>query len=295
MSDLYLIWNPVAGNGAASSAFQRVAAYLTQRQIPYASAMSEYPGHVKHLAAAAVEAGYRRVLVMGGDGTVREAAEALMRTEAALAIIPCGSGNDLVRALHIPSDVEAALEIALRGEPRAMDAAMANEELYFNIAGFGFDVDVLVATERYKTKHSNGSIAYLRGLLSCLLHLNLRKTTITWPGGSMERDVLILAVGNGTHFGGGMNITPGADPFDGLLNVCVIHGVTRRHVPSILPKFLSGKHIGSSHVDYFQTTELTAVCEPASRIEVDGEILPGTPVTFRILPKALRVIVPAQA
>ena len=88
--------------------------------------MSEYPGHVKRLAAAAVEAGYRRVLVMGGDGTVREAAEALMRTEAALAIIPCGSGNDLVRALHIPSDVEAALEIALRGEPRAMDAAMAN-------------------------------------------------------------------------------------------------------------------------------------------------------------------------
>ena len=105
MSDLYLIWNPVAGNGAASSAFQRVSAYLTQRQIPYASAMSEYPGHVKRLAAAAVEAGYRRVLVMGGDGTVREAAEALMRTEAALAIIPCDSGNDLVRALHIPSDV----------------------------------------------------------------------------------------------------------------------------------------------------------------------------------------------
>ena len=266
MSELNIIWNPVAGNGAANAAFQRVCAVLESRGVPFRAAMSEYPGHVTKLAIEAASRGASRVAVLGGDGTVREAATALAGTETALGIIPCGTGNDLVRALGIPKDTDRALEILLKGHVRKMDAAMANDEIYFNVAGFGFDVDVLDATEKYKDNYKNGSIAYLRGLMDCILHLDLRKTKITWPEGSMEKDVLILVAGNGTHIGGGMNITPGADPFDGLLNVCVIHDVKRRHIPTLLPKFLSGKHIGNPHVTYFRTTELTAECSPHSRI-----------------------------
>ncbi len=294
MSELNIIWNPVAGNGASNAAFQRVCAVLESRGVPFRAAMSEYPGHVTKLAIEAASRGASRVAVLGGDGTVREAATALAGTETALGIIPCGTGNDLVRALGIPKDTDRALEILLKGHVRKMDAAMANDEIYFNVAGFGFDVDVLDATEKYKDKYKNGSIAYLRGLMDCILHLDLRKTKITWPEGSMEKDVLILVAGNGTHIGGGMNITPGADPFDGLLNVCVIHDVKRRHIPTLLPKFLSGKHIGNPRVTYFRTTELTAECSPHSRIEVDGEVMEGTPVIFRVLPGKLNVIVPEQ-
>ena len=291
-SELHLIWNPVAGNGAALRAYELVTDTLAERGIPFVSEKSAYAGNATQLAKAAVENGAKRVVVLGGDGTIREVASALLHTNVPLGIISCGTGNDIIRPLKIPNDPLAALEIALGGEVRQMDAAMANDLLYFNVAGFGFDVDVLRYVEIYKKRMKNGSLAYMRGLLTALLHLNSRKTTISWPGGSMEAQVLIIAAGNGTHFGGGMMVTPKADPFDGLLDICVINNVSKLNAYLILPKFLKGEHLTTKYVTYFQTTELTAVCEPASLLDVDGDILPGTPVTFRILPKALNVVVP---
>lgn len=291
-SELHLIWNPVAGNGAALRAYELVTDSLAERGIPFTSEKSAYAGNATELAKAAVENGVKKIVVLGGDGTIREVASALLHTNIPLGIISCGTGNDIIRPLKIPNDPLAALEIALGDEVRQMDAAMANDLLYFNVAGFGFDVDVLRYVEIYKKRMKNGSLAYMRGLLTALLHLNSRKTTISWPGGSMEAQVLIIAAGNGTHFGGGMMVTPKADPFDGLLDICVINNVSKLNAYLILPKFLKGEHLTTKYVTYFQTTELTAVCEPASLLDVDGDILPGTPVTFRILPKALSVVVP---
>lgn len=293
-SQLHLIWNPVAGNGAAVGAYTLVTDALAERGIPFTAEKTEYAGHATELAKAAVERGEREIVVLGGDGTIREVACALMNTDAHLGIISCGTGNDIIRPLKIPRDPLAALEIVLGGEARHMDAAMANDLLYFNVAGFGFDVDVLHYVEIYKKRMKNGSLAYLRGLLTALLHLYSRKTKITWPGGSMEANVLIIAAGNGTHFGGGMMVTPKADPFDGLLDICVIHNISKFSAYLILPKFLKGEHLAEKCVTYFTTTELTAVCEPASLLDVDGDVLPGTPVTFKILPQALWVNVPKR-
>ena len=198
----------------------------------------------------------------------------------------------MVRPLAIPRDPLAALDVALNGTPRQMDAGMANNEMFFNIAGFGFDVDVLDYTEIYKKKYKNGSLAYVRGLLRALTNLKLRKTTITTPEGQTVKNALILAAGNGTHVGGGMMVTPEADPFDGLLDVCILHDVTLFPAIGLMLKFMKGKHLGLKYTTYFRTTELTATCEPASRLDIDGEVLPGTPVTFKILPKALWVLLP---
>ena len=292
LSDLHLIWNNVAGNGAAVSAYQLVTDTLAERGIPFTSEKSEYAGNATELAKAAVENGAKKIVVLGGDGTIREVACAMMNTGVPLGIISCGTGNDIIRALQIPNDPLLALDIALNGQVRDMDAAMANDLLYFNVAGFGFDVDVLRYVEIYKKRMKNGSLAYMRGLLTALLHLNSRKTKISWPEGSMEAQVLIIAAGNGTHFGGGMKVTPKADPFDGLLDICIINNVSKLNAYLILPKFLKGEHLTTKYVTYFKTTELTAVCEPASLLDVDGDILPGTPVTFKILPKSIRVVVP---
>lgn len=292
VSSLHLIWNPVAGNGAAVGVFQLVADTLAERGIPFSAEKTSYVGHATELAKEAVKNGAERVVVLGGDGTIREVSTALAYTDVKLGIISCGTGNDIIRALKIPKDPLAALEIILDSEAKHMDAAMANDMLYFNVAGFGFDVDVLRYVEIYKKRMKNGSLAYLRGLLMALLRLNFRKTKFTWPEGSMEADVLIIAAGNGTHFGGGMMVTPHADPFDGLLDICVITNISKLKAYLILPKFMKGEHLTTKYVTYFKTTELTAVCEPASLLDVDGEMIPGTPVTFKIIPKALWVIVP---
>lgn len=292
VSELHLIWNPIAGNGAAQEAFQLITDTLAERGIPFSAEKTAYAGHATELAKTAAENGVQKVVAIGGDGTTREVACGLMNTDVELGIISCGTGNDIIRPLKIPKDPVEALDLALAGKSRRMDAAMANDLLYFNVAGFGFDVDVLQYVEIYKKRMKNGSLAYLRGLISAIAHLKTRKTTITWPGGTMEADVLIIAAGNGTHFGGGMMVTPKADPFDGLLDMCVIHDVKMRDALGLLPKFLKGEHLDTKFVTYFTATELTAVCEPASMLDVDGDILPGTPVTFRIIPKALSVIVP---
>ena len=123
-----------------------------------------------------------------------------------------------------------------------------------------------------------------------------KRQTITWPAGQLEKNVLLIAVGNGSHFGGGMMVTPGADPFDGLLDICVVHDVTLPVILTLLPKFISGKHVNyKKYVTYFRAAELSAVCEPMSRIEVDGDVMPGTPVTFQILPQSLLVMTPASS
>ena len=291
MSTKYILYNPLAGNGKGEEEAKKLTETYKNDELKYCN-MTHITSYGAFFDSISPKSD---IIICGGDGTLNECVNgAVGHDNVAVTHFPCGTGNDLVRALGIPKDTDRALEILLKGHVRKMDAAMANDEIYFNVAGFGFDVDVLDATEKYKDKYKNGSIAYLRGLMDCILHLDLRKTKITWPEGSMEKDVLILVAGNGTHIGGGMNITPGADPFDGLLNVCVIHDVKRRHIPTLLPKFLSGKHIGNPRVTYFRTTELTAECSPHSRIEVDGEVMEGTPVTFRVLPGKLNVIVPEQ-
>jgi len=298
VASVHIIWNPIAGGGTAKAVFERVSSRLYEHRIDYTAAMSERPMHAMELAKEAVAAGHGKVLVLGGDGTVREVACGMVGSDIPLAIIPCGTGNDLARALHIPREANAALDLALSGEVRSMDAALANDELYFNVAGFGFDVDVLDETERFKTRCKNGSMAYLLGLLSCLAHLNNRKTHVTWTDEADETHeadyrALVVAACNGTHFGGGMNVAPKADPFDGLLDICVLHDITIAAVVKVLPKFLKGGHLDpkyKKYVTYFRAKTLTAVCEPVSRIEVDGEVMPSTPVTFTVKPKSLLMI-----
>lgn len=293
MAGLHIIWNPVAGNGAAVKAYAEITGALDQRGIPFTSAESAYPGHAVELAKQAATQGYDKIIAVGGDGTVREVATALFQTDIPLGIIPCGTGNDMIRPLGISLDPVKALDTVLGGEKRHMDAGMANDEPFFNVAGFGFDVDVLDYTEIYKKKCRNGSLAYLRGVVRAITGFQNRKTTITWPGGQEQGNVLLIAAGNGQYFGGGMKVTPDADPFDGLLDICVIHDVTFFTFLTLMPGFIKGRHLRhEKYVKYFRTTELTAVCEPVSRLDVDGEVLPGTPVTFRILPESLWVIVP---
>lgn len=294
MPSLFLIWNPTAGKGDGTTAYKNAVAYLDSHKIPYTAAMTEYVGHATKLAKEAVDAGYEEILILGGDGTIREAASSIIHTDAIMGLLPCGSGNDLVRPLHIPLDINKALDIALNGQIRKMDAGMANNELFFNVAGFGFDVDVLIHDQEFRAKGFKGSFSYLLGVLKSLKHFQLRKTHITFPEGEMDKDVLLIAAANGIAFGGGLTIAPGADPFDGKFNVCVLHDVTKAAVPGLLAKFFSGKHIYTKYCTYFQTTELTAEADPVSTMEVDGEILPGTPVTFKLLPGVIRVRVPSD-
>ncbi len=289
-----LIANRTSGSGSAGAYIDRVKAMLEERSINFTIRETQYPGHATELAKAAVEEGFDVIAAVGGDGTLRETALSVVHTDRVLGLLPCGTGNDYARAVGIPTDAAAALDILLNGENRVVDAGQANDQVFFNIAGFGFDVDVLDYTEEFKPKCKNGETAYRLGVLKALFGLKLRKTTLTFPDGTIERNVLMAAAGVGTHFGGGMNVLPESDMSDGLLDVCIAHDVNRITVLGLLPKFIKGKHVGLKCITYRKATEVSVVCDPVSRIEVDGERMDGTPVTFRVLPGALKIRAPKK-
>lgn len=293
MERICLIVNPTAKSGEAKETAERVKARLAERGVRYAAWYTSRPGEATELAKKAVTEGYDLIAAVGGDGTLRETALGVVHTDKTLGLIPCGTGNDYARTVGILTDPDEAVKVLLDGETRALDAGRANDEIFFNVAGFGFDVDVLDYTELYKPKCKNGSTAYVRGLLKALFGMKLRKSTITFEDGTEQRNVLLIAAGNGRFFGGGMEVTPNADPADGLLDICIIHDVDFIGILTVLPKFMKGKHLGShKYVTYRKERFCHVECEPVSRIEVDGERMPGTPVTFEILEKAIRVRVP---
>ncbi len=289
-----LISNRTSGSGSAGAYIDRMRSMLEMRGVSFEIRETQYPGHATELSKAAVDEGFDVIVAVGGDGTLRETALGVVHTDRVLGLLPCGTGNDYARAAGIPTDAEAALDILLNGENRVVDAGQANDQIFFNIAGFGFDVDVLDYTEEYKPKCKNGETAYRLGVLKALLGLKLRKTTLTFPDGTIERNVLMAAAGVGTHFGGGMNVLPESDMSDGLLDVCIAHDVNRITVLGLLPKFIKGKHVGLKYITYRKATEVSVVCDPVSRIEVDGERMDGTPVTFRVLPGALKIRAPKK-
>lgn len=288
MSRLHFIFNPVAGNGASKKAFAQMEELLRRQGIEYSVASSEYAGHALELTRQALREGHGCIVAVGGDGTVREVAQEMVDSGVPLGVLPCGTGNDMVRALHIPQDPAEALNILLDGEVRPMDAALANGKLFFNVGGFGFDVDVLINTDRYKKRFS-GLTAYTMGLFRALIGLKLRRVRLITEEGEFESNALLVAACNGTHFGGGMNVAPLANPSDGLLDICVINDVTRRTVVFILMKFIKGQHLNLPIVRYFKAKEITVYSDPESRLQLDGEVVGETPVTFSIRPAALLV------
>lgn len=163
MERLFFILNPVAGTGRGAKYFPQLRAVLDAKGVDYGYARSEHPGHAVELTRQAVAAGEKRIIAVGGDGTVNEVASALYGTGVVMGILPLGTGNDLARTLGLPTEPLEALDVVLNGQVRPMDAGMANDCFFINAAGYGFDVDVLQRVEKYK-KRLNGMLPYLLGI-----------------------------------------------------------------------------------------------------------------------------------
>ncbi len=294
MERFFFIVNPVSGSGRARAEFEKVRALLDAKGAGYAFACSEYPSHAAKLAADAANSGYPVVVAVGGDGTVNEAASALIYKETALGVLPFGTGNDLARAAGFPTNAEKGVAALLEGNVVKMDAGEANGLCFVNVAGLGFDVEVLARTLKYKDKYPRGMTPYFLGILDALKHLRALHMTIEHDGERIECESILLTVGNGQYFGGGMRAVPMGDPFDGYFDCVYVDKLGVLKFLALLPGFLKGRHIGNPAVHHFRTKELTVSTAEDCVLDYDGDLKSGAPVTFRVLPGALRVIVPRR-
>jgi YegS/Rv2252/BmrU family lipid kinase len=251
--------------------------------------VSERRGHARELASAAAAAGARLVIAWGGDGTINEVASAVVSSEAALGIVPSGSGNGLARQLGVRRRPDHAIVDALRAEPRTVDAGEIGGRLFVSIAGVGFDAHVAACFDR--------DVARRRGL-STYVRITARELWGYEPGtyriddAPGGRRALLIAFANSAQFGNGARIAPAARLDDGLLDLVVFEEVSRFATLCGLPRLFNGTVGRVRGVSTRQIECATVEAERPILFHVDGEpVQGGTRLHARVRPGALRISV----
>lgn len=281
-----VIYNPAAGRGRARHHARDVERHLLALGAEFTMYASTSPADLTRAAAESSRTG-ERVVVCGGDGTVNLAIRDFDLARGTLAIIPLGSGDDFARHLQIPHDVSAACELAVRGNTRDVDIALANNLRYAGVAGLGFD-SVVARYANERVKWLRGSAIYLYATLRVLPSFTARRVRIN----GREEEVMFVVFANSPRYGAGFHIAPDASISDALLDVCVVHQTSRFQLLKTLPSAYSGGHVKSSFVEMRRGARFRVESEEPLDVYADGERLTQTPVTFCIAAEKLRIVAP---
>lgn len=283
--------NPVAGAGRALRIWRQLVSATPARRRNWDVAFTEAPGHATVLARRALDKGIERLVVVGGDGTIQETAIALEGSRTVLGVIRAGTGNDFARTHLIPKDPPKALELACTGGYIENDLGRVNGHLFVNVAGLGFDAEV--AAWCHNRMRTAGQMVYVAGVFAQLMRFSPQVMTFTLDGRTYERRCLVLAVGTGRYYGGGMMMCPGADPTDGLFDVCVGGDVGKLQTIRLLTMVFSGRHIGHPKVSVFRAKRIIVQSPARLAIHADGEPVGHVPADFSLSTGRLLVAVPS--
>jgi diacylglycerol kinase (ATP) len=289
---LKLIYNPTAGRGRARRNVRDVEEYLRLRGARVDCEPSTGPDDLVRIAAESSRAGYDRVVVCGGDGTLNLALRDFDLEKGTLALIPTGSGDDFARVTGVPRDVRLACDNVLDGVVRDVDVALANGLRYLGVAGLGFDSEVAEYANR-NARYLRGSAVYLYAIFRVLPKFTPRAVTIRAENGTRSEQIMFAAVGNTRQYGGGIRITPDARFDDGLLDVCIVHSTTRAQLLRTLPRAYTGSHVTSPFVETGRGREFHFASEHSMAVYADGEPLTRTPVSFGLAAGRLKFVAPA--
>ncbi len=288
----YIIFNPTAGAGRSYKAMQAVEQHLKERNIEYLIDETQYKQHAVTLAREAVGKGYQGIISVGGDGTLLEIAGELQGTHETLGIIPAGTGNDFRQAVNISKDAVQALDTILDGYSKYVDIGfLGDDRPFLNVAGTGFDVEVIYNTEKVRRLFTGG-FAYLLGIIMSIFRYKNITIDITVNGKTIRKTVLLIAVANGQCYGGGLNVAPQSSVNDGLFNILIINKVPRWRILFELPKLKKGQIDNIAWAEQLTCSEITIACDTLQRFNVDGEVYGQTPSRLYIKPSALRVFCP---
>ncbi len=284
-----LLVNPSAGGGRARELLPAAERALRAHRIEYRRVFTDDIDHGCHEAAAAAEAGETTV-VMSGDGLIGHVGGTLADTGALLGVIPGGRGNDFARVTGIPDDVAAAAAVLATGAPREIDVGEVNGKRFLGIASCGFDSDAnRIANE---AKWFRGRLVYAYAALRALAAWRPARFTLTLDGERHRFGGYSVAAANSPAYGGGMFIAPDAKLDDGLLDVVSTGEVGKLRFLVNLPKVFDGTHVDNDEITVSRAAEVRIEADRPFAVYADGDHLADLPATVRVLPRALRVIVP---
>ncbi|HNY15638.1 MAG TPA: diacylglycerol kinase family lipid kinase [Bacteroidales bacterium] len=303
-AEWFVVINPNAGNGKGSKDWERISGLFSNEGIKTHSRFTEKKGHAIQLAREAMAEGFRKIISVGGDGTMNEIVNGIFTqdhcppSDVVIGMIPVGTGNDWGRMFGIPLVYEGAVKIIRENKTMPHDvgtitffSSEGQQKRYFmNIAGLGFEAVVVQKTNKQKDKGRSSQAVYLYNLISSLISYKRPLINITIDGKTTATKAFSVNVGNGRYCGGGMRQTPDALPDDGLLDITVIKDMGRIEVIKALKILYDGTILSHPKIDGYRSTNLKVTCETALYAEADGESLGHTPVEFGIIPGGINVV-----
>ena len=296
MRQARLIINPKSGVGRGYRYARRIRRRLAASGLTFHTSFGRNVGDIEHQARKACDAGYKIIVVVGGDGTVHEAANAVLErgSDVTLGLIPMGTGNDFARATGVPEDWRKACDLIVdsirAGTSRRVDAGRCNDFFFANGVGVGLDARVTIASE--SLKWLPGALAYVLALIIVMVRgIPRARAKISCDGNEIAQEVSMIATCNGAWLGGVFFIAPEARPDDGMLQVVIAEGLSRLAVMRLAPKALKGTHVNEPIAKFIDCRAVRIKLERPLPVESDGEVrcLAATALDIELLPGALKV------
>lgn len=302
----FVIVNPTSGAGHGLKDYPKIAKLLRDNQIFHDAVFTEHQYHATELAVEAVNKGYRKIIVVGGDGTLNEVVNGLFiqkqcePKDIRLAAIAVGTGNDWVRTFGIPSHYSEAIRAIKEGKTFLQDvgAVSYTESKYsqtrymVNVAGLGFDAYVISIFNHWKAKGYKGRWLYIASILKAYFKYKSSGVKITVDGNQIFNNLLFsMAVGICKYNGGGVQQLPKAVADDGLLDITLIKPLHWWHIVFRLRRLFDGGIYSIGHVKHAQGKHIRIESTPPIRLECDGELMGYTDVEISVVPQAISVVV----
>jgi diacylglycerol kinase (ATP) len=300
-----LILNPTAGGGRGRRLADHILVGLERRGVTADLVATTAPREGGRLGLEAARSGFDLVVAVGGDGTVHEVGNGLLRALSqgvdgpVLGILPVGSGNDFAKLIGPLDDLEASMDILVYGRLRRLDAARASwaggDRWFLNAAGTGIDVEVVRHILRKRGRPTPGVARYLSAVLKALVSYRAIPLRLRLDDRILEREIMIIAAANGRCIGGGFWVCPNAEPDDGRFDICIVNRVSFLGALRALPLVMRGRHEKHPKVEMYRSkqVEIEATGPESLFFQMDGELHEppdARTLSLRILPKALPVM-----
>jgi diacylglycerol kinase (ATP) len=285
-----LLVNPKARSGA--EAYLEAASLLESRGFSVLRAQNAKPQdfcRLIHVYSNNVDL----IVLGGGDGTIRCALEALVKTKTPFAILPLGTANNFARNLGIPLDLKSALEIIDQGVTKQIDVALVNGEYFANVSGLGLST-VINHQIPSQLKRRFGAFAYIWYALKIIRRFKPFHARITANGITKVVRTMQITICNGKHYGPGMIVNEDASIDDGKLDLLSTEIAKWWHGLKLIPSFFRGIYNKRHEVRLMQAEEIEIWTRRPLRIDTDGEILTRTPAKYRVMRNALTVYAPVE-
>jgi len=304
MNKVHVIVNPFSARGRTGRRWETIKEAIRSHFREFKYIFTERPRQATEIARELLRDGFDLLIGVGGDGTLNEIScgffnaqsGAAINRDAAVGIIPSGTGSDFIRFMKIPREFEKSAALIKNSKNRKIDigrirygrdAVMMKTQYFINVADFGLGAEVIRNISSIQSTR-RGAFTYYRGLLATMMKFRSKKVHLTLDDGrSLQGDYLIGAVANGRIFGGGMVIAPGAEPDDGYFDLVLVESMKKLEIVANSRLLYSGKIASHPKVHILKARSIQVDSPDEVHIEYDGEMGDRLPAEFSIVDKAL--------